>query len=663
MRLITLILLSIVCFSIDGFATHNRAGEITYKKVNNDPNDFQYEITIVTCTKASSPADRPWLQLRFGDEPLEAPLDSIERIETIPDLGIINEDDSRINIYKALHTYPGPGSYVLSTEDPNRNGGVLNMDESVSQVFYIESLLVINPFLGHNNSVSLLYSAKDEACTNSIWEHNPGAFDLDGDSLAYKLVPCKGVLGLDIASWESPEDISASEGIDDEFSINPLTGTIIWDSPAIAGEYNIAIRIEEYRNGTLVGYVVRDMQVKVLNCANEPPVVSIIQDTCVVAGEELELFITASDESSIVDLQAVGAPMTELTNLAEFSSTNGNPATGQFEWIPGCEEVRMAPYQMLFLGEDDGSNIVDLVDIMEVNITVIAPAVDNFTAEPNGLSFDLAWDNHICSEVISYKIYRRQGFFGYDPSHCETGVPEYTGYELLTQVNAPASSYNDTDNIDFGIETCYLIVACLANGSESVASEETCSLITDLDIPLITTVSVLETGLTTGRDSVSWSAPLTADTLLYTSPYRFRLYHEESFTEATNLIFESPESNFIGTLPTVYIHSDINTVTGPNAYRVELIDANGQTVSSNPSSSTFLSISPDDNLLLLSWDFDVTWQNVSYNIYRKAAGESNFSLLDNSLTNSYMDTGLINLEEYCYYIEAIGTFNSPCYWL
>lgn len=659
MRVILLIFFSVFCLSFAGFATHNRAGEITYKKVNEDPNDFQYEITIVTCTKASSPADRPWLELRFGDEPLDAELDSIERVDAIPPLGVINADDSRINVYRTLHTYPGPGSYILSMEDPNRNGGVINMDESIGQVFYIESLLVINPFLGHNNSVSLLYEAKDEACVNAIWEHNPGAFDIDGDSLVYSLVPCKGVLGLDIASWESPELIPASEDIDDSFTINPLTGTIMWDAPGIAGEYNIAIKIEEFRSGFLMGYVVRDMQVKVLNCPNEPPVVSIVQDTCIVAGEEAEYFISATDSGSAVELQAVGAPMTEVTNLAQFSTTPGNPATGQFEWVPGCEEVRLAPYQVLFIGEDTGASITNLVDIMEVNITVIAPAVENFTVEPNGLSFDLSWDEHECSQVISYKLFRRQGVYGYEPAYCETGLPEYTGYELIATLDAPASSFNDSDDIDFGLETCYVIVACLANGSESIASEETCSLITDLTTPLITTVSVLETGVTSGRDSITWSGPLSADTVNYVAPYTMRLYHGESFGSAENLIFETAESPFIGSLQSFYIHETINTSDTPNAYRAELVDANGQEISSNPCSSTFLSITPDDNQLTLEWDFDVSWLNVNYDIYRKAQGETDFSFLASSPIPTYTDENLTNQEEYCYLVEATGTFNAP----
>src|SRR6188768_318959 len=44
-------------------ATHNRAGEITYEQLS----QYYYKITITTYTKTSSPADRPELDIFWGD--------------------------------------------------------------------------------------------------------------------------------------------------------------------------------------------------------------------------------------------------------------------------------------------------------------------------------------------------------------------------------------------------------------------------------------------------------------------------------------------------------------------------------------------------------------------------------------------------------------------
>src|SRR4051812_8491899 len=49
--------------SFSAFATHNRAGEITYKCLGG----YDYEVTITTYCKISSPADRCDLTVYFGD--------------------------------------------------------------------------------------------------------------------------------------------------------------------------------------------------------------------------------------------------------------------------------------------------------------------------------------------------------------------------------------------------------------------------------------------------------------------------------------------------------------------------------------------------------------------------------------------------------------------
>lgn len=75
----TLILFFIAWCTFSAQATHNRAGEIIYEHVSG----FTYKVTINTITKASSTAaDRPWLKIKWGDEPaniLDTDLDSLER--------------------------------------------------------------------------------------------------------------------------------------------------------------------------------------------------------------------------------------------------------------------------------------------------------------------------------------------------------------------------------------------------------------------------------------------------------------------------------------------------------------------------------------------------------------------------------------------------------
>ena len=103
-------------------------------------------------------------------------------------------------------------------------------------------MLVISPATGHNNSVQLLKMPIEDACLNQPWIHNPVAFDPDGDSLVYSLVPCMGADAIALAGWLLP-DASTVNG-SDVFSIDSQTGDVTWVVPPLAGEFNIAIKIE-----------------------------------------------------------------------------------------------------------------------------------------------------------------------------------------------------------------------------------------------------------------------------------------------------------------------------------------------------------------------------------------------------------------------------------
>ena len=101
------------------FATHNRAGEIIYCDLGN----LLYEVQIITYTQTSSPADRPTLVLDWGDNTL----DTLQRTNGNGNGVPIPGSDAQVNTYTGTHLYRGPGIYILSFVDPNRNGGVLNI--------------------------------------------------------------------------------------------------------------------------------------------------------------------------------------------------------------------------------------------------------------------------------------------------------------------------------------------------------------------------------------------------------------------------------------------------------------------------------------------------------------------------------------------------------
>jgi len=143
---ITILALSIL-FSFSTYATHNRAGEITLRQVYQS-NPFYFEITIQTYTYTPSNADRPSLEVSWGDNTSSV----IQRVDSVP-----LPDDYRRNTYVGYHTFPGAGAYTIIMTDYNRNDGVQNIPNSVSIPFTIKTTIKIDTELGANSTPILTY--------------------------------------------------------------------------------------------------------------------------------------------------------------------------------------------------------------------------------------------------------------------------------------------------------------------------------------------------------------------------------------------------------------------------------------------------------------------------------------------------------------------------
>ena len=641
--LFSLLLLMMATFAS---ATHNRAGEIIACRIGNSN---VYRITIITHTKLSAPADRPELPINWGDSPI---WDTIQRtsIQDFPD----PDQDLRRSEYVAEHTYAGPGTYILQMDDQNRNGGVENIPNSIAQSFSVKTELVISPITGGNCSVRFEQSPIQDACIGQPWIHNPVAYDPDGDSLTFTPIVCLGINGEPIGGYSFPVP---------NYSIDPASGTITWNAPQFAGEYNIAFIVREYRrlpNGGWieVGYVIRDMQITVVPCSNVVPSVSAVRDTCVEAGTFLSFNVQATDPNAgqNVALTGLGQPFVVSSSPASFvEPTPANSVNGIFNWATECSHVRLQPYQVVFTATDNGIP-VNLVALETMNITVVAPAPLNPQAIPSGSSIQLGWDQSLCSNAIGYRVYRRNGLFGFDPDNCETGVPAYTGYSLIATLDGLGNtSYIDNSGLVIGSQYCYMVVAIFPDGAQSYASVEFCAIL-DRQVPVITKVSVGVTDLALGVDTVQWANALDLDTIARPGPYFFNLYRGDGASGANELIWTSTTSPFLQNSDTVLVVNDLNTQDQANVYRVELVGDSGSDVigSSNEASSVFITTSPGDEMVTVAWSFNTPWINTSFDVYRQNG--SVWDLVGTSTTMNYTDTGIVNGQEYCYYVVSSGAY-------
>ncbi len=660
------------------YATHNRAGEITFEYIGYSGHPYLYKIKVTTYTNTcSTTADRCELPINFGDftDSVWAP-----RINGPSILCPGTHDGqqlfscTKLNIYECTHEYSGPGTYSITMDDQNRNSGTCNIPNSINTSFSLSTTLVINPFLGNNNSPVLLNMPLDDACVGVCFEHNPGAYDPDGDSLSYSLTTCLA-FNVPIPGWAFPPNMSYS-------SIDALNGDLVWCTPTTICNYNIAILIKEWRRlpGSptryFVGSILRDMQITVNSCINTPPQIQPIDDTCIVANTSLNFTVTATDAQAneVITLDASGGPF-QINPSATFSSSPSvSPVTGSFHWTPNCSEVQLLPYLVTFKATDNNNNA--LVDYRSVFIRVIAPAPVIVSATPNGSSIVVDWLATACNAtvginpLIGYKVYRKNSCDTFVHDVCQTGLPVSAGYTLIGQTGPNITIFVDNNNgngLVNGTNYSYIIVAFYSDGSLSYASGNVCAMLVR-DVPVITNVSVLSTGT---NDSIwtHWIKPLATppnlDTIASPPPYQYKLMMAQGMTGNLSFVQVSSNANYIYNsyheLPdTGFVTTGINTQDFPYTYRVDLYSNGILKGSTNTASSVYLSSTPAGGQVNLSWQANVPWMNYRTDVYKETAPNSGiFNFLDSTHTNTYVDAGLINGQQYCYKVKTFGTYSDP----
>lgn len=689
-----------LCFSYIK-ATHNRAGEITYKRVapfskvvgGLTVQVYTYSITVILYTDdGQGIADRCLDTIYFGDGEfgIAGRANGIpggcdckpyggqavgcgSLILTDPGTGG-NGYRVKQNIYSLIHTYPNAGTYLIRTLDPNRNAGVHNIKGSVNVPFYVESQLIINNFTGANSSPVFAFAPIDRACLGVCFQHNPGAYDPDGDSLSYELTTSRGQDGTTALGYFYPEIPSGGN-----YSINAITGLLTWCTPQFLDEYNIAFIVKEWRKNTsgvyqVIGYVLRDMQVIVKSCSNQPPTI-LVPDICVEAGKTVTANLVVKDPNhgNVVTVQGGGGAFAASSPVASFNPNSGliDSLKGYsynifFSWHTVCDHIRKQPYQSVFKVEDNGSP-VKLVTFSTFNIRVVPPSVKNVTATPDGSNMLISWSSSTCSPISNplsgYKIYRKQDCTPYIPNPCQTGIPLSSGFTLIGEASASASSFTDTNNNDglvVGQDYSYIVVAVYKDGTETFGSSQVCMRLRR-NIPVILNVDVDSTSAT-GSIWIRWSRPLTTagnlDTLAFPGPYQFNLKHR-SGSSATFALLQSFTGNYLAKPDTQYLHKGFNTELGNEEYLIEFVAGTVTVGSSQRASSIFLNTIPSDRRLDLQWSSKTPWKNYNYSVMRRDSTSTSFVLIGTTTVTAFADTNVVNGSTYCYYVVGEGQYSDP----
>ena len=662
------------------FATHIRAGEITAERVS--VQTLTYKITVVGYTDTRSSVVFGPGDINFGDG-RQVSLNTESDFVTVENLG--NQIEK--NTFVIEHTFQGPGRYTIWFREFNRNDLTLNMDNSVETPFYVETQITIDPFIGVNNSPVLTIPPVDNGAVNRRFIHNPGAYDPDGDSLAYTLDIPKQAFQRPVNNYRSPAtsefSFNREDGSPNPFlTVDPITGDLVWDAPGLAGQYNVAMRINEYRRiageWQLIGYVVRDMQIIIENSNNKRPVLILPDDLCVIAGTKIEEVIQGSDpDGDPIKIEVFGDPIEILSSPATYAPVSvyqPTPGVINFEWQTICSHIREREYQVRIRITDQPRSGPALVDIKTWNIKIIGPppVLEN-VEQQQGRSVNIEWSPYACSSSAqTMQVWRRINSDPYEPDSCETGIR--AGYELVGTTDMNTFDFLDTnmgEGLAPGNTYCYRLVAGFPSprSGESIVSEEICVTI-DVDVPLITNVSVEATDPALGQIFVRWTPPYDIDRTQFPGPFTYELLRNNGFTGNQNRV------SVISTSDTSFTDTGLNTENLVYNYKVILKENTTTIDSSSSASSVRLDLVIINEAIELKWQFNTPWNNsisqYKHEVYRNsndpdALDENTFELIaevDPTVEGfTYFDDGRHNgvtLKkdiEYCYYVVTKGAYN------
>jgi len=678
-------------------ATHIRAGEICAVRISQNSLTYRFTLTIYTDLESTVDVTQGGLAaFRFGDGTVYEGSEEIISNAVTFTTTQVNAEVGKV-VLEFIYTYQAAGIYIVSYTEQNRNPNIININESVNTPFHVQTIIRIDGGLSPNSSPKLTIPPIDRACIGKAFFHNPGAFDANGDSLAYKLVTPQQGPNLQVGAFtvlNDPDITGAREdgGFPGRYEIDPITGTFTWDAPARAGEYNIAFIVEEWRFSEntgkmeILGFVTRDMQIIVEDCENERPVLEVPDEICVEAGTVVDEQILASDpDGDPVSVQGFGGPFNSSGNNATLNPGTdfmNTPLAYRFLWETDLSHVQDRPYQVQFKIEDNPRGNFrgpSLTDFVTWDIRVVAPAPTGLNGSLlSARSIQLLWEDYIGEDFAEdMEIWRRVESYEFDPTECNVGIPANSGYQLIETVAIDDTNLVDDNNLQPGATYCYRLVAKFPQprGGESYASQEFCVTI-PTDTPVLTEVSVLETDLNNGEIQLRWTSPLEIDQILFPPPYQYEVTRYSGLSGTANgaLITTTTDTSFVDT--------NLNTQENAYHYDVRLFTQSAPDDligTSSAASSVRLDALSVVNEIEIEWRASVPWSNqindAPYHyIYRNrtdaAANEEDLFVLIDSVdvrqtaflyqdSGSFNGVSLIPDLEYCYFITTQGSYGNP----
>lgn len=324
-------------------------------------------------------------------------------------------------VYEATVTLPPCANWTFSYDLCCRSAAINTIAAPGNQDIYVEAFLN-NQAAPCNSSPQFDVPARGFLCLNEDNTILATAYDPDGDLLVYSLY----------TPWHNPgQSVNYNGGYNPN---NPLNNNYynfsngeITTQPTTNGQITvIGVMVEEYRNGVLIGRVVRDMQVRVINnCPQNPGNDFDIdqdgqfdEDTIVLCADnpvQLDVYLNNTLPNlnyTIVAENVDDFPGATFSNVANPGAPGG--IIGQFVWTPSPADIG-TNQTLIFTAFDDNCPVVGFANFtyefiitgleLEVDIDTVAisctDSVQMNTIVSNGTPpYTYLWNNGTTSPSL-----------------------------------------------------------------------------------------------------------------------------------------------------------------------------------------------------------------------------------------------------------------------
>jgi hypothetical protein len=176
------------------------------------------------------------------------------------------------------------------------------MDNSVNTPFYIETQIVIDPYLGSNSSARILNYFPFKNKVNHPYFFPINVIDPDGDSINVESAVPLQDKGTPVNNYYVPANFDSNK-ILSQLQLHVPSNEIIWANPLEEDEYNFAIKILEWRFSPLekvwdkMGYALFDFQLIISDRSDQAPYVVNLTDSAILNTQSFQESITIVDDA------------------------------------------------------------------------------------------------------------------------------------------------------------------------------------------------------------------------------------------------------------------------------------------------------------------------------------------------------------------------------